>query len=175
HPGVKLCVVGATLAICQLAADAAIPAWATRGDFFSLTRTTDELSIVCIQSAVPDRIQCERGWRCVRVAGTMPFSVVGVLALLTDPLYARCAASLKVISLGCILSDGLIWVGAEIEQFASNFFCPLTGCVRKQWEIWIWSSRLLDSGHLLLLSQTVGCSIGCSGILTTADKKSISP
>jgi hypothetical protein len=35
---------------------------------------------------VPEGITCERGWRCLRVAGAIPFSAVGVLASLTAPL-----------------------------------------------------------------------------------------
>src|SRR5262249_12768196 len=52
------------------------------------TRTADELSVVCRQDAVPEGVTCERGWRCLRVAGAMSFSVVGVLASLTAPLRA---------------------------------------------------------------------------------------
>lgn len=59
---------------------------ATAGSFFSITRTADELSVVCRQDAVPEGVVCQRGWRCLRVAGTIPLSVVGVLASLAAPL-----------------------------------------------------------------------------------------
>jgi hypothetical protein len=74
------------LAVCRLDPDAHIPHWALGGGFLSITRTGDELSLVCPQDAVPEEIVCERGWRYLRVAGTIPFSVVGVLARLTLPL-----------------------------------------------------------------------------------------
>jgi hypothetical protein len=73
-------------AICRLAADALMPLWAMKDDFVSITRTPEELSIVCRQDAVPEGIACERGWRSLRVAGPIPFGVVGVLAALTAPL-----------------------------------------------------------------------------------------
>jgi hypothetical protein len=82
----NLIVVDGILAICRLGSDSPIPSWATAGDFFSISRTADELSIVCRQDAVPDGVLCERGWRCLRVAGTIPFSLVGVLASLMVPL-----------------------------------------------------------------------------------------
>jgi hypothetical protein len=69
-----------------LGAEAPIPPWHTAGSFFSITRTADELSVVCRQDAVPEGVLSEQGWRCLRVAGAMPFSVVGVLASLTAPL-----------------------------------------------------------------------------------------
>jgi len=73
-------------AVCKLSSDAAIPAWATGGDFVSIARTADELSIVCRQDSVPAGIACERDWRCLRVAGTIPFATIGIIAGLTSPL-----------------------------------------------------------------------------------------
>ncbi|MCI0455528.1 MAG: ACT domain-containing protein [Gemmataceae bacterium] len=75
-----------TFAVCRLAGDAPAPAWAMAGAFFSITRTPDELSIVSSEGAIPEGVQCERGWRCLRVAGVIDFSVVGVLAALSVPL-----------------------------------------------------------------------------------------
>jgi|SRR5579884_1653336 hypothetical protein len=75
-----------TFAICRLESHTPVPPWAAASAFFSITRTADELSIVCPEESVPEGIPCERGWRCLRVAGTIPFSVVGVLASLTTPL-----------------------------------------------------------------------------------------
>jgi hypothetical protein len=73
----NLTIVDDTFAVCRLEADASILPWATTGSFFSLTRTADELSVVCRQDAVPEGVVGERGWRCLRVAGSIPFSVVG--------------------------------------------------------------------------------------------------
>jgi hypothetical protein len=41
--------------IVRLAPDAAVPEWATTGDFASISRTTDELSVVCPTDNVPER------------------------------------------------------------------------------------------------------------------------
>src|SRR4051794_40607849 len=75
-------------AVCRLAAGSPLPAWAggPAGSFVSITRTTDELSIVCRQELVPEGIRCERGWRVLRFAGTLDFTLVGVLASLLVPL-----------------------------------------------------------------------------------------
>ena len=86
-----------TFAVCRLAADAPVPGWAAGGPFVSLTRTADELSLVCRQEVVPEGVRCERGWRCLRVAGTLAFSLVGVLASLLGPL-AEAGVSVFVIS-----------------------------------------------------------------------------
>lgn len=85
------------LAVCRLNQDTPIPAWASSGTLFSVTRTADELSVVCQQNLVPDGVQCERGWRCVRVAGTMDFSMIGVVASFSTPL-AEAGVGIFVIS-----------------------------------------------------------------------------
>lgn len=72
-------------AICRLAPDAELPAWA-RGSFVSSTRTLEELSIVCPDEAVPDGVRCESGRSALRVAGTLDMGLIGVLARLTRPL-----------------------------------------------------------------------------------------
>ena len=76
---VKLHVLPDSIAICRLAPDADVPTWAT-GDFVSITRTTEELSIVCPQGGVPDDVTAERDYRCLRIAGTLDFTMVGVIS-----------------------------------------------------------------------------------------------
>jgi hypothetical protein len=86
-----------TFAVCRLAADAPIPGWATDSPFVSITRTEEELSVVCREGAVPEGVRCESGWRCLRVAGTLGLSLVGVLASLLGPL-AEAGVSVFVVS-----------------------------------------------------------------------------
>src|SRR6266516_3386563 len=57
-------------AVSRLAADAPIPGWATQGAFFSVTRTCDELSVVCELSRVPVGVQSQSGWRAFRARRT---------------------------------------------------------------------------------------------------------
>jgi hypothetical protein len=54
---------------------------------------------------VPEGIPCERGWRCLRVVGTIPFSVVGVLAALTTPL---AEAGISVFAVSTFDTDYLL-------------------------------------------------------------------
>ncbi len=83
----KLTVLPETFAVCRLASDAAIPDWALYDGLpVSITRTADELSIICPESRVPGDVQAERGWRCFKILGPLPFSMTGVLASLVAPL-----------------------------------------------------------------------------------------
>jgi GNAT superfamily N-acetyltransferase len=94
-----------TFAVCRLSGDASIPTWAAAAGFFSITRTADELSVVCRQDVVPEDIRCERGWRCMRVEGTIPLSFVGVLASLTTPLTE---AGISVFAISTFDTDYLL-------------------------------------------------------------------
>jgi hypothetical protein len=85
-PKLQLLFLGERLAVCKLDRADGIPSWATRNDFFSITRTHDELSVICPEASIPADVRAEKGWRCFRVAGSMDFSVVGVLASMTSPL-----------------------------------------------------------------------------------------
>jgi hypothetical protein len=92
-----LSVLPGTLAIVRLSADATLPPWSTQGTFFSVTRTSDELSVVCTARQVPPGIAAETGWRALKLAGPFALSEVGVLAALAAPL-AKANVSLFVIS-----------------------------------------------------------------------------
>lgn len=89
-------VLPGRFAICRLESNADVPDWAT-GDLVSITRTPDELSVVCPQECVPEDIRSEPDWRSLRVAGPLDFSMVGVIASLTETL-ARANISVFVIS-----------------------------------------------------------------------------
>jgi hypothetical protein len=108
-----LIVVDGVFAVCRLEPGASIPVWSTADGFTSITRTADELSVVCRQDAVPDGINCERGWRCLRVAGTIPFSVVGVLASLTAPL---AEAGISVFAISTFDTDYLLVKAEDLER-----------------------------------------------------------
>jgi hypothetical protein len=82
----KLLLWSETFSICRLERNTPIPEWALTGGFSSITRTAEELSVVCPQNRVPPGIQKQDGWKALQVEGPLDFSLTGVLASLTDPL-----------------------------------------------------------------------------------------
>lgn len=74
------------LGVARLNAQSEIPSWAVAGDFFSVTRTADELSLVCEEKLIPSSIKYEKGWAALKVLGPLDFSLTGVLASLANPL-----------------------------------------------------------------------------------------
>jgi uncharacterized protein len=100
-------------AVCQFHPDKNIPYWALLGDFVSLTRTHEELSIVCQQENVPDDIEAERGWRCVQVQGAFDFSVAGVHVSLAVPL---AEADISSLAIATFATDYLLIKEENVEQ-----------------------------------------------------------
>ena len=101
-------------AICRLPADAPTPDWAYADTFASITRTGDELSIVCPQAPVPAGVQVEGGWRCLKIEG--PFSLegaIGVVAALATPL---AAAGLGIFIISTYDTDYLLIKDASLAR-----------------------------------------------------------
>lgn len=115
----NLTLLPGTFAVCRLEPDAAVPAWATNGSFFSIARTTDELSIVCNQADVPDGVRCERNWRCFKLAGPIPFSTIGVLASLVSPL---AEAGISVFAISTFDTDYLLVKEKDLPK-ATDALC----------------------------------------------------
>ena len=84
-------------AIVRLSAEAELPAWATHGAFSSVTRTSNELSIVCAAEDVPVDVHARRSYRALRVRGPLDFSLVGIVAGLAGALAAS-SISIFVVS-----------------------------------------------------------------------------
>ncbi len=72
--------------ICRLDVKAAIPPWATEGEFVSISRTRDELSVVCASRNVPQGTTREPGWRILKCEGPLDNALTGIIASLAEPL-----------------------------------------------------------------------------------------
>jgi hypothetical protein len=97
-PALPLEVLPDTLAICRLPANAAVPPWATgKAAFLTVSRTAEELSITAVQRIVPAGTRCERDYRALRVRGTLPPDLVGILLSIAEPL-ARAGLAIFAIS-----------------------------------------------------------------------------
>jgi len=92
-------------AICRLNSTSEIPIWARQGSFYSVTRTNDELSVVCRQEDVPPGITCEREWRCLKVEGPLSFELTGIMASVARPL---AEAGISMFTIGTYETDYIL-------------------------------------------------------------------
>jgi uncharacterized protein len=73
------------LAVCRLDAGDESPLRARSG-LFSVTRTADELSVVCPEEDAPAGAEVSRGWRALEVQGPLDHTATGILASIATPL-----------------------------------------------------------------------------------------
>jgi uncharacterized protein len=93
-------------AVVRLAARTPVPEWAWAGAFCSVTRSEDELSIVCDEARVPVEItSAERGFRLLAVEGPLDFSLTGILASIAAPL---AAAEISLFAISTFDTDYLL-------------------------------------------------------------------
>src|SRR5215510_13639068 len=81
-----LSVLPKTYAICRLDPTVPMPSLSATGDFWSMIRTRDELSIVCDETALPPTRAREGGWRILKCEGPLDFALTGIMAAIADPL-----------------------------------------------------------------------------------------
>jgi hypothetical protein len=101
------------LAICRLESHSLIPSWAFLGEFFSISKSSDELSIVCNQENIPEEVKAERDWRCLKVQGPLDFGLTGILASLATPL---AAAHISIFALSTFDTDYLLVKQQNFEE-----------------------------------------------------------
>ena len=75
-----------TYAIVRLSPGASVPDWAMKGDFTSITRTADELSIVCSTENLSPDVHSSHRWICLKLKGPFRFSLTGLLQSFIGPL-----------------------------------------------------------------------------------------
>ncbi|TWP50203.1 ACT domain-containing protein [Lentzea tibetensis] len=76
--------------VMRLAADAKVPAglFDLTDCLVSVTRTPEELSIICPTSQVVEDAPHEKGWRLLTVRGPLEFTLTGIMAALAGELAA---------------------------------------------------------------------------------------
>ena len=101
------------LAVCRLAPGDEVPAWASDGAFTSVTRTRDELSVVCAEGAVPEGIRSEGGWRVFRMEGPLDFGMTGILASVAVPL---AGAGVSIFAVSTFDTDYVLVKEGEVPR-----------------------------------------------------------
>lgn len=85
---ITLRVLPETYAVSRLGPDATIPHWADGEGFVSISRTGEELSILCEAERVPDGVRVDAGWSGFQFVGPFAFEETGIAAAVLEPLAA---------------------------------------------------------------------------------------
>lgn len=115
-PRLTISVLPGRLAVSRLSPQQEIPDWAEAGPLLSITRTADELSIICREDDVPAGVQVQKGWRALRLEGPFEFSEVGILLSVAAPL---AEASISILALATYDTDYVLICEPELERAVS--------------------------------------------------------
>jgi hypothetical protein len=116
-----LALLPETFAVCRLGPYEAIPSWLSSCDFWSITRTDEELSLVVPEQAVPTTWRAERGWRCLKVQGPLDFGLTGILSSLSGPL---AEAGISIFALSTYDTDYLLVRAVDLDKAISVLTAP---------------------------------------------------
>ena len=92
-----LSVLSETLTIHKLSADFLIPEEILKSNYYSVSKTENELSVVCSELIEVQSVQNSKGWKCIKVKGPLDFNLTGILAGISDIL-AQANISIFAIS-----------------------------------------------------------------------------
>jgi uncharacterized protein len=116
HHKLKFRQLPGTYAIVRLSPDAPVPDWSAKGEFTSITRTSDELSVVCHSENLPADVQPSHRWICLRLEGPFPFSLTGVLLSFIAPMSGN---GIPIFAIATFDTDYVLiqeeWTGAAIS------------------------------------------------------------
>jgi hypothetical protein len=83
----NLTILKSRYAIYKFRNDCTLPPWVYLSDFYSITKTKDELSVVAVQTdLVTGDITCSKGWRVLKIIGPLDLSMVGIIADISNIL-----------------------------------------------------------------------------------------
>jgi uncharacterized protein len=105
HPG--------SYSICRLDSSTAVPAWAMRDGFWTITRTRDELSVLCLSPNVPAEVKANSGWALLELTGPFEFTLTGILAAVLNPL---ADAGVSILALSTFDTDYVLVKEEAIEK-----------------------------------------------------------
>jgi len=101
------------LAICRLEGNAPIPGWVRGEAFWSVTKSREELSIVCDERFIPEGVEADKGWKAFRVKGSLDLNLTGILSTLLEPL---AQAGISVFTVSTYLTDYLLVRAENFEK-----------------------------------------------------------
>ena len=83
---IRLRCLSVHLAVCRLESSHGVDAWMQQGRVWSITRTPDELSVICAVEHVPEGVTRRGPFATFMVEGPLDFALTGIVARLSAPL-----------------------------------------------------------------------------------------
>lgn len=111
-------LLGDDTSVVRMPSDSPSPGWLPTSGFSNVTRTGDELSIVCPTAAVPDELRgrsdvaVEDGWTTLMLVGPFEFHLTGILLAVLEPL---AAANVGIFAISTYDTDYVLVKTAQLD------------------------------------------------------------
>lgn len=109
-----------TVGVAQLPGHAAVPGWAFdeayETPFWSITRTAEELTVICAYDALPGSVTAVGPFAAFSVDGPLDHSLTGVLARLLEPL---AAAEISILAASTFDTDWILVPESQADRAAA--------------------------------------------------------
>ena len=83
---IPMMVLPGDYSLCRLPAGSSLPVWVLSSEFYNLTNTSDELSVVCESKYVPANIQQDGNWKLLKISSVLDLSLTGITAKFASAL-----------------------------------------------------------------------------------------
>jgi uncharacterized protein len=112
-PTLKLKVLESEFTIHRFSAKSPIPNAVYQCDFFTISKTDDEISIVCDSALDLKAEKSEPGWSCFKVLGPLDFSLTGILAKISACL---AEATISIFAISTYDTDYILIDSAKVDR-----------------------------------------------------------
>lgn len=99
--------------ICKLDVEDIIPTWIDTRSFSSITRTDEELSIVCLDNNIPDYVECVRDRKILKIQGPLDFSLVGIIAKVSKILAEN---NISIFTISTFNTDYILIENEKLDE-----------------------------------------------------------
>jgi uncharacterized protein len=93
----QITVLMGRFAMCQLKPAEPLPDWIYQSSFYTISKTAEELSVVCEERLVQGEIKKSIGWRLLKINAVLDLSLTGITAQFSTAL-AKVGVNLSVIA-----------------------------------------------------------------------------
>ena len=105
-------ILSGLYSVHSFAPDAEVPELEHQQSLFSITRTEEELSVLCDSAITLDSMSREEEFKCMKIEAVLDFSLVGVLSRITSLL---AEAKVSVFALSTFNTDYILFKSADLN------------------------------------------------------------
>ena len=108
----KLSILEPAFSVHRFKPTTPIPAAVLSSSFYSISRSSDELSIVCPADLPLEADKTETDWSCIKVLGSLDFSLTGILAAISNVL---AEANISIFAISTFDTDYILVKANKLE------------------------------------------------------------